>query len=92
MKVLANRVIAKIPHKWKQVAIQLELEEGVIDAIEKNEGKCDDRFIAVLKEWKQSESLPYTWKTLISVLKSASVGEIDLAGQLQKDFCPHTSC
>ena len=64
----------------------------MIGAIETNEGKCDDRFIAVLKEWKQSESLPYTWKTLISVLKSASVGEIDLAGQLEKDFCPHTSC
>ena len=50
-------------------------------------GYCLDQFIVVLKEWKQSESLPYTWKTLISVLKSASVGEIALAEQLENDFC-----
>ena len=85
---LTNRVAAIIPHKWNQVAIQLELDRGVRNRIESDrKGCCLDQFIAVLEEWKQSESLPYTWKTLISVLKSASVGEKALAEQLERDLC-----
>ena len=85
---LTNRVAAIIPHKWNQVAIQLELDRGVRNRIERDgKGCCLDQFVAVLDEWKQSENLPYTWKTLISVLKSASVGEIALAERLQKEFC-----
>ena len=87
MRELANRVAVIIPHKWKQVAIQLELDRGVRKAIEKDEKECFDQFTAVLEEWKQSESRPYTWQTLISLLKSASVGEKTLAEQLERDFC-----
>ena len=84
---LANRVAAIIPHKWKQVAIQLELSRGERKAIEKDEDECFDRFTAVLEQWKQSASLPYTWKTLVTALKSTSVDEQTLAEQLERDFC-----
>ena len=84
---LANRVAAIIPHKWKQVAIQLELSRGERKAIEKDEDECFDRFTAVLEQWKQSASLPYTWKTLVTALKSTSVDEQALAEQLERDFC-----
>ncbi|CAI8033498.1 hypothetical protein GBAR_LOCUS18884, partial [Geodia barretti] len=84
---LANRVAAIIPHKWKPVAIQLELSKGERKAIEKDEDECFDRFMAVLEQWKQSASQPHTWKTLITALKSASVDEQCLAEQLDRDFC-----
>ena len=84
---LANRVAAIIPHKWKPVAIQLELSRGERKAIEKDEDECFDRFMAVLEQWKQSASHSYTWKTLITALKSASVDEQCLAKQLDRDFC-----
>ena len=87
MRDLANRVAAAIPHKWKQVAIQLDLSLGERKAIEKDEQEAFDRFIAVLEQWKQSVSQPFTWKTIITVLKSASVGEQGLAEELKKDFC-----
>ena len=84
---LANHVAAIIPHKWKQVAIQLELSRGERKAIEKDENDCFDRFMAVLEQWKQSGSLPYTWKTLVTALNSTSVDEQTLAEQLERDFC-----
>ena len=87
MKDLANSVAAIIPHKWKQVAIQLELSRGERKAIEKDEDECFDRFVAVFEHWKQSSCQSFTWKTLVEALKSPSVGEQSLAEQLQKEYC-----
>ena len=56
-------------------------------AIERDEVKSFDRFMAVLEQWKQSASLPYTWESIVTVLKSASVDEPILAAELAKDFC-----
>ena len=86
MRDLANCVAAIIPHKWKQVAIQLDLSWGKMKAIERNEHECFDRFIAVLDQWKQSDSQPYTWKTIVTVLNSASVDEPKLAKELEKNI------
>ena len=68
------------------MAIQLELSRGERKAIEKDEDECFDRFMAVLEQWKQSASLPYTWKTLVTALKSTSVDEQTLAEQLEGGF------
>ncbi|CAI8020738.1 hypothetical protein GBAR_LOCUS12377 [Geodia barretti] len=84
---LANRVAAIIPHKWKEVAIQLDLSKGERKAIESDEDKSFDRFVAVLEQWRQSAIVPYTWKTIVNVLKSASVDETRLAEELEKNFC-----
>ena len=86
MDKLTERVAATIPDKWNQVAIQLKLDRGVRNRIENDVKGCLNQFIAVLEEWSRLQSRPYTWQTLISVLKSASVGEIALAEQLEKDF------
>ena len=87
MSVLANRVAAVIPDKWKKVAIQLELKEGVIRAIQKDEDDSFDRFMAVMYKWEQTLSKPFTWATLVSALQSPSVNEISLAEELNCEFC-----
>ena len=86
MSDLANRVAAAIPDKWKEVAFQLELDIGVIKAIEDDEHKCFYRFMAVLYRWKQSLSKPFTWGTLVAALQSCSVGETRLAEELRNKF------
>ena len=86
MDELTERVAAKIPDKWNRVAILLKLDSGVRNRIENDVKGCLNQFIAVLEEWSRSQSRPYTWKTLISVLKSDSVGEIALAERLEEDF------
>ena len=87
MSVLANRVAAVIPDKWKKVAVQLELPRGDIKAIQKDEDDCFDRFTAVLDQWKTSLSKPFTWATLIAALRSPSVKETVLADELNQEFC-----
>ena len=87
MSDLANRVAAKIPEKWKQVAIQLEMSMSEIKTIQKDEDYAFDQFMAVFDRWKRSSCSPYAWKTLVTALKSTSVNEIKLAEELQREFC-----
>ena len=87
MSVLANRVAAVVPDKWKKVAVQLELSQGEIKAIQKDEDDSFDRFMAVMYQWKQSLSKPFTWPTLVSALRSPSVNETRLADELKHEFC-----
>lgn len=87
MADLANRCAAIIPDKWKQVAIQLGLSHGEIKAIQNDEGDSFAQFMAVFDRWKQSSSEPYSWKTLVTALRSKSVNEIKLANELHNEFC-----
>ena len=87
MSDLANRVAAVIPSKWIDVAFQLEIDMGAIDAIENDRRKCSHKFMAVMNHWKQSLSKPFTWATLVAALQSRSVGETRLAEELCRDFC-----
>ena len=86
LSVLANRVAAVIPHQWRNMAVQLELTEGDIKAIQEDENTVSDRFNAVMKRWKQSLTKPFTWEALINALRSPSVNELRLANELTHDF------
>ena len=68
------------------MAVQLELTEGDIKAIQEDENTVSDRFNAVMKRWKRSLTKPFTWETLINALRSPSVNEIRLANELCCDF------
>ena len=87
ISVLANCVAAKIRDKWKKVALQLELSVGVIRAIQRDQQDSFDQFMVVMYEWKDSLSRPFTWDTIVAVLKSDSVNETRLASELQREFC-----
>ncbi|CAI8020195.1 hypothetical protein GBAR_LOCUS12076, partial [Geodia barretti] len=87
MSDLANRVAAVIPGKWMEVAIQLEIRMGAIDAVCGENRKCFQQFMAILDIWERSSSPPFTWNTLVSVLKSQSVNENALARELEREFC-----
>ena len=83
----ANYVVAEIPAKWHHVAIQLGLSIDECDAIKKNDNNCDDRFMAVFREWAKGSHEPFSWSTLITALKSPGVGRSELAEKLQYTFC-----
>ena len=87
MSDLANRVAAVIPDKWNKLAVQLELSRGEIKAIQKDEDDVFEKFMAVLYQWKKTQSKPFTWSTLVSALQSQSVNEVELADQLYQEFC-----
>lgn len=86
MSVLANRVATVIPHKWREVAFQLGLRMCDIRAIEMDGRTGFNSFMAVLSLCQDSLSEPFTWNTLVSALRSRSVGELCLADELQQEF------
>ena len=79
-------VASKIPSKWKRVGVHLGLSLPQIDAIDSHRrGEPFECFADVFKYW-QSESTPErpaNWATLISVLRSNTVGEETLAEHIQ---------
>ena len=74
-----NEVAARIPHKWKEVGIQLIKGEKL---------KCFTsaeplhNFSSVFTTWKSEASSPYKWSTVIDALKALSVDETRLAEKL----------
>ena len=69
---------------WKNIAIQLGLNAADITRIEEEEGrKVVDCLREVFILWKRKVTWPYTWATMIAVLKSGSVAENRIANKLE---------
>lgn len=82
---LMEKVAAVIPHKYEMVGLQLGLTLDECKAIHPQHQSLEDyhhAFGEIFDIWRRRGSLPYTWNTLIGVLKSASVREAQLSEQL----------
>ena len=82
---LMDKVAAVIPSKYELVGLQLGLTLPQLQAIcpQHQSLECYQRaFGEIFGEWRRHGSPPYTWRTLIGVLRSASVGEVLLSEQL----------
>ena len=74
-----------IPNKYEEIGLQLGLTMAEIQAIHPLQQCLEDYYKAfneVFGVWKKRGSPPYTWETLIGVLKTESVGEVSLADEL----------
>ena len=76
-----NRVAARCMDKWKLVGVQLEIEDVLLKSIQSSDQQLC--FMEVLDHWKSKGSPPYTWTTIINVLKTPSVREEKLARDLE---------
>ena len=74
---LMNEVAAVIPNKWQQVGIVLNVSDGDLSCfVQLDSQKC---FISVFTTWRNKETSPYTWQTVVKALQSPTVGENKLA-------------
>ena len=82
---LMNKVAAKVPNKWMQIGIQLDIPVSQLEAFNsQHQGESSKNFIEVFTHWeKQPGGKPKTWSTVIDVLKSPSVAEVSLAIDLE---------
>ena len=81
---LMNKVAAKIPSKWRDVGIQLGLDQNVLNAVAQvSPGDTNHCFSNVFTLWRNRKTLPYTWSTIIHVHQTAAVGQEKLA----EDIC-----
>ena len=72
-----NEVAAQIPAKWHQVGTQLNLAPSDLECLPASDShRC---FTSVFTTWEKQDTKPYTWFTIIDVLKTPAVGESHLA-------------
>ena len=85
LPLLMDKVAAVIPSKCWAIGLQLDLTAAELQAIcPQHQGLANHHraFGEIFDVWRRCRSLPYTWRTLIDVLRSPSVGEVLLSEQL----------
>ena len=61
--------------KWYNIGINLDIDVGTLEAIEKdNMGKSDACFRELLTKWLRRDDPVPSWKTLTDALQSQTVG------------------
>ena len=86
---LMDEIAAKIPGKWRDVGLRLELDQGVLDGIAlTNQGNTNHCHSDVFTRWKNLNSTthPYTWSTVVQALESETVGEKLLANKIKNEL------
>ena len=74
--------LVKISHKWYELGVRLELEEGTLKTIKSNHPENAQRCLSeVLSTWLKAEPRA-TWHTLCAALRSETVDEKELASSL----------
>ena len=80
-----NEVAAPAPAKWWDVAIGLGLEMADVNRIEmESRGHCNRAYSAVFDTWKNKQSSPYTWRSVVECLQSSSVDEQKIARYIKE--------
>ena len=60
-------VIKRIPAKWHTFGVNLDIDLAILDGFNKpNHEGC---FMEVYKTWKSNAKRPFTWRTVLTVLK-----------------------
>ena len=84
---LMNEVAAKIPSKWRDIGLQLGLDNGALDGIAVIiPGDNNYCFANVFTRWKNNNlrTYPYTWLTVVQALQTAAVGESRLSEEIKR--------
>ena len=83
---LMNEVAAKIPGKWRDVGLQLGVDQSILEGIATiSLGDTNLCYSNVFTRWKNQNlpTYPYTWSTLVQALKAPAVGEERLADKIK---------
>ena len=86
---LMNEIAAKIPGKWRDVGLQLGLDQGALDGIALiSPGNTNHCYSNVFARWKNQNSTthPYTWSTILQALESETVGEKLLESKIKNEL------
>ena len=84
---LLNEVAAEIPTLWREMGLELGLAHHHLDCIETEQNRKQIRcFGEVMKSWREQQTAPYTWETIIQALQKKAVGQYKLAQILKKKF------
>ena len=78
--------LEQVSPTWEKVGIHLLLPVWKLESIEKNNrGQCYECLMSVLEYWRNSANTnsPFSWKTIIAVLRSKNIGNHRLADEME---------
>ena len=78
--------LEQVSSTWVRVGIHLLLPAWKLECIEKNKkGQCYECLMSVLEYWRNSANTksPFSWKTIVAVLRSKSIGNHQLANEIE---------
>ena len=92
---LGNILVPRLSSKWEALGIQLNINitADQFEKIRNKEHGEDSCLKLVLMLWEDNDTddKPYTWATLLDVLRSEEMNEGELASELEQRFMPqHT--
>ena len=76
---LVTYVAPHVTTKLREIGTALALTPPELDDIEENH----QGITGVFQLWYKTKRRPYTWDTLLMILRSPAVNEADLANQLE---------
>ena len=80
---LLDRVASKARDKWDMVGLQLGIEEQQLSTISTEHRDPIRCYSKVFTLWKNKADPPYTWRTIVGVLRAPIVGREDLAIEIE---------
>ena len=89
---LLNRVASRARDKWDVVGLQLGIEEQQLSTISTEHQDAPIRcYSKVFSLWKNKADPPYTWRTIVGVLRAPIVEREDLAIEIETWLSPKTA-
>ena len=84
--VAVSEVVIPHTNKWVQIGLILGICPTDIERIRIDCQDEESRFQEVLTKWQRLGQPPFTWNTLVQVLKSPTVQEFTLATVIEEQF------
>ena len=72
--------------QWYEIGIQLDIPKGALDNVQMERFTLAKSMIHMLEYWMQHDPSP-SWSHIIDALKSPSVGNYQLAEELEEKYC-----
>ena len=85
LKDLLKELCSKVAHKWENIGVMLEIEEGLLSKVkEDNKGDSSGCLREMFKIWLKKTDPPPAWLAVINALED--LGEHQLAESLSKKY------
>ena len=68
---LITLVAKKIPTKWYELGIQLEIDIATLRTFEAQTSDPVELWSVVFDQWRKEQKVPFTWETIITTLEEA---------------------
>ncbi len=73
-------------NNWIAIGLQLEINPADIDRIKNDHSTEEECFRAIIYKWQKNTVPSFTWNSLVNVLKSPIVQELNLAASIKEKY------